>query len=65
MYKFEEHGRMFHVGRVLKLRFKIPNSSDLSFFCFAEDIPKLLEGKLYYVRIFLDKEQEEGVKKRE
>jgi hypothetical protein len=65
MNRFEEHGRMFHVGRVLKLRFKIPNSSDLSFFCFAEDVEKLIKRDVYYVRIFLDKKQDEGVKKRE
>jgi len=57
MSKFEEHGRMFSSGRVVKLRFPIPNNDDLRFFAFKEDIEKLLDGELSYVRLFLDGEE--------
>jgi hypothetical protein len=57
--KFEEHGRMFSRGKVVKLRFPVPNNDLLSFFMFKEDIEKLLDEKLFYARIFLD----EGEKK--
>lgn len=65
MSKFVEHGRMFRVGRVLKMRFKIPNSTDLNFFVFVEDVLSLIDKKFYYARIFLDKEQDKEVSKRE
>jgi hypothetical protein len=47
---------MFATGKVVKLRFKVTNSSDLNFFMFKEDIKKLLDGSMYFARIFLDKE---------
>jgi hypothetical protein len=56
MSNFEEQGRIYVRGKVLKLRFKIPNSTDLAFFCFKEDIQKLFDGSLVYVRVFADEE---------
>jgi hypothetical protein len=56
MSRFDEQGRMHVRGKVFKLQFKIPNSDDLAFFCFKEDVEKVLRGNLPYVRIFADKE---------
>ena len=61
MSKFEEHGRMFVTGKVVKLRFKIAKDSNLNFFVFKEDVSKLLEGRLLYARVFLDCEVVESV----
>jgi hypothetical protein len=52
--KFKEEGRMFSRGKVVKLRFSVPNNEPLSFFMFKEDVEKLLDDKLFYARIFLD-----------
>jgi hypothetical protein len=57
MSKFEEHGRMFVRGKTVKLRFNIPESDDLAFFCMREDVERLLDNRLEYVRIFLDQKE--------
>jgi hypothetical protein len=54
--KFEEHGRMFSSGKVVKLRFNSPESYELRLFAFKDDIKRLFDGNLDYVRLFLDRE---------
>jgi hypothetical protein len=56
MKKFEEHGRAFSSGKVVKLRFPVPNNDPMKFFLFREDLEKLLDGKMFYARVFLDGE---------
>lgn len=56
--RFKEHGRIFSSGKVVKLRFPIPENEPMRFFAFKEDLEKLLDGRLQYVRLYLDSEFE-------
>lgn len=54
--KFEEHGRMVARGKVVKLTFDVLESDPLRFFAFRDDVSKLLNDELEYVRIFIEQE---------
>jgi len=49
---------MFSRGKVVKLRFPVPENEPMRFFAFKEDVERLLDGELEYVRLFLDSEVE-------
>jgi hypothetical protein len=60
--KFKEHGRVYSTGKVLKLRFPVPNNDPLRFFVFKDDVERLLNNKLFYARVYLDAEAESSDK---
>jgi len=56
MSKFEKAGEMELRGKTAKLSLDAESGDPVKFFCFADDLQKLLDGKFQYVRIFRDGE---------
>jgi len=44
-------------GKAIKIVFKVVGEDQLKFFCVLADVLALVDGKLEYVRIFVDNEQ--------
>lgn len=56
MEKWKEEGRMEIRGKAVKIVFE--GEIPLRFFCVLDDVLKLVDRKVDYVRIFADNEQE-------
>ena len=58
MSKFVPQGKIYARGRVLKLVFENGGHDPMMFFCFIEDVEKLLGDKVKDVLIYLDRPME-------
>ena len=54
MSKFVPHGKIYARGRVLKLEFDNGGHDPMRFFCFIDDVEKLLDGQKGDITIYLD-----------
>ena len=52
--KFVPQGKIYARGRVLKIVFENGDHDPMMFFCFIEDVEKLLDGNVKDVLIYLD-----------
>ena len=53
--KFDPQGKIYVRGRVLKLEFDNGAHDPMRFFCFIDDVEKLLDGQRDDVVIYLDR----------